>query len=64
MYWNVERTRQSFDVFSGDPRPTTFEVRGLAGERVTLDTMRWYPHDEYEAIAQALNALPEYTVAS
>ena len=54
-YWTVQRQP---NVDWGEH--VDWEVRGAAGEQVQLNTTRCCPFDEYEAIARALNALPEY----
>lgn len=51
-YWTVRQNRVGHDW--------RWEVWGAGGERVTLDTTRWYPDQELHTIAAALNALAPY----
>lgn len=59
-YWNVERQPNRVGLPWFEREHTDWEVRGAAGERIRVNTDRWCPLDELDAIAQALNALPEY----
>lgn len=59
QYWNVERQMVKTRLGVG-PMVDSILVCGSAGETVELTTTRWQPLDELEAIAKALNAMPEY----
>ena len=58
-YWNVTKFELNH-IYNG--KPNEYFVRGAAGEEVRLNTRRVGAFAELEAIAAALNALPEYAV--
>lgn len=60
-YWEVVRSEIEMPCFG---RGAAFEVKGTANELIVLDTRRPCPLDELEAIAAALNALPQYRTAA